>query len=139
MKMIKAIPALPVKNIEKAVMFYEIKLGFIVQYKDSGFAKLIRDEVEIHLWAACDKSWKLRSIFMFIKPIFSGAESFLAGTSSCRIEVLKIDNLFAEYKRSGVLYNPTTVVEETAWGTHEFPVLDLHCNLLTFFERIKIN
>jgi uncharacterized protein YceK len=137
MTMMRSIPAMPVKDIDKAAMFYEIKLGFTVQYKDMKFAKLTRDHVEIHLWAASDTSWKLRGLSMVDKPIDSGAESFLAGTASCRIEVGNIDDLFTEYKKNEVLYNPSTIVEVTAWGTREFPILDLHRNLLTFFEMLK--
>jgi hypothetical protein len=137
MRMMRSIPAMPVNNIDKAAMFYESKLGFTVKYKDLKLAILIRDHVEIHLWAASDKSWKLRNLFKLAKPIVSGAESFLAGTASCRIEVEQIDDLFTEYKKNEVLYNPSTVVEETAWGTREFPILDLHRNLLTIFEVAK--
>lgn len=135
MKMLHTIPVLPVQNINEAVTFYESKLGFTNRHQDDGFAILNRDGVEIHLWRAGDKSWKLRSIFLFLRPVWSGAESFLAGTASCRIEVEKIDDLFSEYKEQGVLYKPTTVVEKTHWGTREFPALDLHRNLLTFYER----
>lgn len=137
MKMKKTIPALPVFNINEAVRFYEDKLGFVGGHKDEGFAILTRDEAEIHLWAACDKGWKLRSILLFVRPIWSGAESFLAGTASCRIEVEDIDKLFTEYKQQKVLYNSKTIVEETPWGTREFPALDLHRNLLTFYEPIE--
>lgn len=136
MKMIKSVPALPVENIDKAVEFYQTKLGFSVPYYNDGFAKLIRDEVEIHLWAASDKSWKNRGAFLSDRPISSGAESFLAGTASCRIEVRGIDEWFNECKKHGVIYNPDTVVEEQSWGTREFPALDLHRNLLTFYEKI---
>lgn len=135
-EMKKTIPALPVINIDKAVNFYQGKLGFHCGYKDEGFAKLIRDDVEIHLWAACDNGWKYRSLFLFAKPVSTGAETFLAGTASCRIEVEKIDDLYNEYREQGVLYNPETNVEETPWGTREFPALDLHRNLLTFYEQI---
>lgn len=134
--MLKTIPALPVQNIEKAVTFYESKLGFTSGHKDEGFAILNREGIEIHLWAACDNGWKLRSLFLFLRPIWSGAESFLAGTASCRIEVEEIDDLFLEYKEKGVLYNSLTVVEQTEWGTREFPALDLHRNLLTFYEQV---
>lgn len=139
MKMKKTIPALPVVNIDKGVRFYEDKLGFTGEHQDDGFAILTRDDVEIHLWAACDHHWKFRSIFLFVRPIWSGAETFLAGTASCRIKVENIDDLFAEYKRQGVLYNPDTVIEEMPWKTREFPALDLNRNLLTFYERIEIN
>jgi hypothetical protein len=87
----KSIPALPVINIANAVKFYQEGLGFASGYNDKGFAKLFRDDVELHLWAACDVGWKYRSLLLFLKPISSGAESFLAGTSSCRIEVECID------------------------------------------------
>jgi hypothetical protein len=100
------------------------------------FAKLLRDEVEIHLWASCDKSWKWRSILLFVRPIWSGAETFIAGTHSCRVQVVEIDKLYSELSKNGILYNTKTVIEKTDWGTREFPTLDLHGNLLTFFERI---
>lgn len=137
MKMIKTIPALPVHNIEKATKFYISKFGFTCQFKNTEFAKLIRDEVEIHLWSSCDNSWRFRSIFLFFRPVWSGAESFLAGTHSCRIEINDIGELYKELKQTGVLYNSKTVVEKTDWGTREFPTLDLHRNLLTFYERTE--
>lgn len=133
----KTIPALPVININKAVDFYKSRLLFECRHKEDGFAKLTRDEVEIHLWAACDGGWKLRSIFLFLRPIWTGAESFLAGTASCRIEVENIDALYVEYKKQNALYSPDTVIEETQWGTREFPASDLHRNLLTFYERTE--
>lgn len=136
MKMVRSIPTLPVQSIDKAIEFYQAKMGFSVPYHDDGFAKLIRDEVELHLWASSDESWKNKGAALANCPIDSGAESFLAGTASCRIEVQGINELFAEYKQQNVIYNPNTVVEEQPWGTNEFPALDLHRNLLTFYERI---
>lgn len=130
MRMKKAIPYLPVNDIQTAVKFYEDKFGFTCRHQDASFGLLFRDEVEIHLWAANDEDWHQRS-----EPIISGAESFLAGTASCRIEVDHIDELFIEYKKKGVLYNEDTEIEETPWGTREFPTLDLHRNLITFYER----
>jgi hypothetical protein len=46
-----------------------------------------------------------------------------------------IDELYEEYLASGVLYDDRTVVERQPWGTREFPALDLHRNLLTFYEH----
>jgi len=135
MKMTKTIPALPVQNIRKAAEFYRIKLGFSVPHQDEGFAILARDEVEIHLWASNDESWKDFGEEMLRHPIVSGAESFLAGTASCRIEVNGIDELYEEYKKQGVLYNPETVITKQPWGTREFEALDLHRNLLVFYEK----
>lgn len=136
-KLLKTIPAFPVQQIDEAVEFYKVKFGFDCRHKENGFAILVRDDIELHLWASNDKSWKIRSLLLFLKPVSSGAESFLAGTHSCRIEVNEIDKLYEELKKTNVLYNQQTVVEKTEWGTKEFPTLDLHRNLLTFYERIE--
>jgi len=125
---------MPVTIIATAVNFYEDKLGFVCDYQDAGFGKLTRDEIEIHLWAANDLSWKNRGINLVAVPISTGAESFLAGTASCRIGVEGIEDLFLEYQKKGVLYNAHTRIEKTSWHTLEFPALDLHRNLLTFFQ-----
>jgi hypothetical protein len=134
--MVRTIPALPVKRIATAVEFYHERMGFAAGYTDESFGIVTRDGVEIHLWAAADDTWSQRPEAMSSRPVVSGAESFLAGTVSCRIEVGGIDELYAEFKRSDVLYGSDTVVEGTAWGTREFPALDLERNLLTFFERV---
>lgn len=133
----KSIPALPVQNVDKAIEFYKTRLGFSVPYHDDGFAILLRDDVEIHLWASFDETWKNRGASLSERPVISGAESFLAGTSGCRIEVEGIDQLFEEFKLQGVIYSPDTVVTEQPWGDREFPALDLHRNLLTFYEPVK--
>ena len=135
MRLTKSIPALPVQDIARAVVFYRDKLGFSLVVQEEGFARLVRDDVLIDLWAACDESWKNRPSAVSTAPIVTGAESFLAGTASCRIEVQAIDELYAENKESGVLYAPDTTVKAQPWGDREFPALDLERNLLTFFER----
>jgi catechol 2,3-dioxygenase-like lactoylglutathione lyase family enzyme len=136
MKFLKTIPTFPVHNIDKAVIFYETKFGFTCRHKDGGFAILIRDSIELHLWLANDNTWKIWGPLLFLKPIHSGAESYLAGTHSCRIEVEGIDGLYEELKNTNVLHHRSTVVEATAWGTREFAAIDLHGNLITFFESV---
>lgn len=135
-KLIKTIPGLPVVNIEKAIAFYESKMGFKLRVQKDGFAALVRDGAEIQLWEACDRSWRLK-FWLFLNPITSGAETFLAGTSGCRIQVEGIEELYEEYKATGLLYNAETVVEDQPWGHRDFPVLDLHCNLITFYEVVN--
>lgn len=135
MKMIRSVPVIPVIRIDRAVEFYSLRLGFTCGYQDVGYAVLTRDEIQVHLWAAGDESWRQRHDLRE-RPVSTGAESFLAGTGGCRIEVQGIDALYAEYKSKGVLYSPDTVVKATAWKTREFPALDLHRNLLTLFERV---
>ena len=134
MRLVRSIPALPVQDIQRAVEFYSQRLGFSCDVQKNDFARMVRDEVAVDLWPACDRSWRARTGAPAAAPVKSGAESFLAGTASCRIEVQGIDALYAEYKQQGVLYGPDTVVEKTPWSTREFAALDLERNLLTFYE-----
>ena len=133
--MSKTTPALPVQNIDEAAAFYRQRLGFEVRHVDDGFAKLVRDDAEVHLWAASDRSWAERDE-LAQSPVCSGAESFLAGTASCRIEVDDVDALYAEMAAAEVLH-PTDPgsAQDTEWGTREFAALDLEGNLLTFHQR----
>jgi catechol 2,3-dioxygenase-like lactoylglutathione lyase family enzyme len=134
MKLLSSIPALPVREIPTAVRFYQDRMGFTLGYHDEGFAIITRDAVELHLWAANDDGWREKLAGRAERPVVSGAESFLAGTASCRIAVQGIDELFVEYENSGVLYDAGTSVTDQPWGTREFPALDLDRNLLTFYE-----
>jgi hypothetical protein len=69
------------------------------------------------------------------KPICSGAESFISGTASCRIEVADVDALFAELQAADVLHPVSkSGVDATDFGTREFATLDLEGNLVTFFR-----
>ncbi|MBW3523292.1 MULTISPECIES: bleomycin resistance protein [Chryseobacterium group] len=135
-ELIKATPAFPVREIDKAVQFYKDKFGFDCRHKEDTFAILVRGNIELHLWASCNYSWKWKSIFLFLKPISSGAESFLAGTHSCRIEVKGVEELYKELKEKEVLHNEKTEIESTYYGTREFAALDLYGNLLSFYENV---
>lgn len=129
-----AIPALPVRDMGAAVDFYRARFGFDVPHRTSGFAVLVRDDVTLHLWAAADEAWRSREDLGH-QPVCSGAESFLAGTASCRIEVADVDALFAELQPHGVLHRVSRDgVSATDFGTREFATLDADGNLLTFFR-----
>jgi len=130
----RTIPALPVRDVPAAVAFYREQLGFEAAHADDGFAVVVRDEAVLHLWGASDDGWAERDD-LAARPVPSGAESFLAGTASCRIEVGDVDALFAELAPRGVLH-PTVrgAVATTDFGTREFPTLDLDGNLVTFFR-----
>lgn len=80
-------------------------------------------------------SWKDKGAALALEPIRSGAQNFLAGTSSCRIEVQGMDELFEEYKKQNVIYGPATDIEKQPWRDREFTALDHHRNLLTFYEQ----
>ena len=102
---------------------------------EDGFGLLQRDGAEIHLWAAGDEEWHTRADFVE-KPVCSGAESFIAGTASCRIQVSEVDALFDELRVADVLHpTSTSGPVDTEWGTREFHVLDGDGNLLTFYAN----
>lgn len=89
----------------------------------------------MHLSAASDQSWKERAELAG-RPVCRGAESFIAGTASCRIEVDHVDELYAEMAAAAVLHpGDLGSAGDTAWGTREFAALDLEGNLLTFHQR----
>jgi catechol 2,3-dioxygenase-like lactoylglutathione lyase family enzyme len=131
----QTIPALPVRDAAAAVSFYKDRLGFEVRHHDRGFAVLGRDEAVVHLWEARDESWRERDSFE--DPVSSGAESFIAGTASCRIRVQGVDDLYDELEPRGVLHDVSRDgVSETDFGTREFATLDLDGNLITFFQWV---
>jgi catechol 2,3-dioxygenase-like lactoylglutathione lyase family enzyme len=131
----RTIPALPVRDVPAAVACFRSGFGFEAVHEDAGFAVLVRDDAEIHLWAASDCEWGERPDFAE-RPVCSGAESFLAGTASCRVEVGDVDALFEELEAAGVLHPASrSGVTTTDFGTREFATLDLDGNLLSFFAR----
>ncbi len=131
MRLLQAIPALPVRDIEKSVQFYRDQLDFEIAYQERGFAIVRRDSVEIHIWAANDETWRNRS---GSSPVVSGAESFIAGTASCRVQLEDVDALHRMLHPRGVMH-PNGQLEDKQWGTREFAVRDLDNNLITFYER----
>ena len=66
---------------------------------------LRRDAVEVHLWVPDGSA--------------PGAERYLAGTASCRIEVTGVDELYEHCQRHSVVH------PDQPWGTREFGVLTL--------------
>jgi hypothetical protein len=133
----RTIPALPVRDVEAAVGYYRERFGFAAPHVTPGFAVLTRDDAVLHLWAASDVEWRTRDD-LARRPVCSGAESFIAGTASCRIEVVDVDALFAELQAAEVLHAVSRGgVTSTDFGTQEFATLDVDGNLLTFFRWNK--
>lgn len=109
-----AIPVLPVIDIDHAVTFYEQKLGFCKTYQTGpDHAILKRDRVEIHLWRCDDKT--------------------LPRNTSCRINVIHIAQLYAEYQQCQIIH-PNGSLATKPWGMNEFVALDLDGNGLFFQE-----
>src|SRR4051794_20946351 len=129
----QTIPALPVRNTAAAVDFYCDRLGFEVLHHDGSFAVLSRDDAVLHLREASDEAWEQRQSLE--RPVRSGAESFIAGTASCRILVEGLDELYEELRESDVLHPVSKdEITNTDFGTREFATLDLDGNLVTFFQ-----
>ena len=130
----RTIPALPVRDVAAATAYYRDRFGFHAVHETGDFAVLVRDDAVLHLWGATDDEWRSRED-LDRRPICSGAESFLAGTASCRIEVSDVDALFAELRSAGVLHDVSRdEVTATDFGSREFATVDGDGNLLTFFR-----
>ena len=132
----RTIPALPVREMGAAVAFYVERFGFEVLHRQGGLAVLRRDEAVLHLWESGDEGWRSRGDFVE-KPVCSGAESFIAGTASARIEVVDVDGLYEELRAAQVLHPVSREgVDDTDFGTREFATLDQDGNLISFFRWV---
>ena len=121
-RFLAAVPALPVSDERRAVAFFGAALGFTeLRHEGRGLAILRRDAVEVHLWVPDGSG--------------PGAERSLAGTASCRIEVVGVDELYGRCQRYGVVH-PNAPLGSRPWGTREFGVLDPDNNLISIYERI---
>ncbi|MBA3523145.1 MAG: VOC family protein [Geodermatophilaceae bacterium] len=135
MSLVRTIPAMPVRDIAAAVTCYVEKFGFTAVHQDSGFAVVMRDDVRVNLWEASDDSWRPRP---GADPVRSGAESFIAGTASFRVEVTDVDGLYAELAAAGVLhYRDGGAPVQTDFGTYEFATTDVDGNLIEFYRWVS--
>jgi catechol 2,3-dioxygenase-like lactoylglutathione lyase family enzyme len=130
-RLTSAIPALPARSVRASVDFYRDKLGFEVYHHDGGFAVVGRDEAVVNLWEAGDESWRERTDWS--TPVCSGAETFIAGTASCRFQTVSVAELYRSCRDAGIVH-PRAHLEDTDFGTTEFGILDPDGNLVTFFE-----
>ena len=138
MSLSSAIPALPVRDVGAAVRHYSRGFGFESIHQDDGFAVLVRDQARLHLWRAGDDGWRARPADdLRESPVRSGAESFLAGTASCRMaldRVEALDDLYVELAAAGVLHpGDAGAPRTTDFGTREFATVDHDGNLLEFY------
>lgn len=121
-RFLAAVPALPVSNEQRAVEFLRDALGMTqLVFEGNGMGICRRDNVEIHVWVADGKA--------------KGAERYLAGSASCRIQLTAIDALHEHCAALGVVH-PNGPLRDTRWGTREFDVLDPDGNLITLFEQL---
>lgn len=118
----KAIPILPMREVEETRAFYE-RLGFEFEvYADTpdaeAYAFARRGTLEIHF---------------FGYPDVDAAES----DAGCYLRVADADALYDEFRAAGVrdvalLFAP---IEDKPWGMREFAVVDPNGNLLRVGHR----
>jgi catechol 2,3-dioxygenase-like lactoylglutathione lyase family enzyme len=120
---LSAVPALPVLDEHAAVAFYARVLGFTALEHNDGtpIGILVRDAVELHVWEANGSA--------------PGAETQLAGSASCRLQVTGVRDLYERCKPLGVVH-PRATLRRTDWGTEEFSILDPDGNLVALYERV---
>ena len=136
MRIVRVVPALPVSEMERSIAFYCDKIGLTLGYRKGGFAVLRYEGARIlHLWEANDESWRSRN---GAAPVVSGAESFIAGTASCRIEVEGVDELYRRMQPLGIVH-PNAHLQDRWWGERDFGILDPDRNLIEFYENIDSN
>jgi catechol 2,3-dioxygenase-like lactoylglutathione lyase family enzyme len=120
-RLLAAVPSLPVSDERAAVRFFEEALGLVELVQDGvGLAILRRDAVELHVWLANGSA--------------PGAERFLAGSASRRLEVTEIEELYEHCRGLGIVH-PRAALTDQPWGTREFGVLDPDGNLIGLYER----
>lgn len=117
-----AVPGLPVSDERRAAAFLERALGLAeLQHDGRGLEIFVRDDVELHVWLADGSA--------------PGAERHLAGSASCRIEVVGVRALSERCRELGVVH-PQAPLRDQWWGTREFGALDPDGNLITLDERV---
>ena len=120
-RFVAAVPVLPVSDRRRAVAFFVDVLGFaeLVDEDGQGLGIVNRDAVQVHVWAADGSA--------------PGAEEYLAGSASCRLEVVGVDALHDVC--AGVWpVHPNGALGDRPWGAREFSVLDPDGNLITMYE-----
>lgn len=120
-RLVAAVPVLPVSDLRRSVAFLSQALGFVELLDSSGIGLgiLNRDAVQVHLWVADGSA--------------PGAEQYLAGSASCRIEVVGIDALNDQCAALGIIH-PNAPLGARPWGAREFAILDPDGNLITLYE-----
>lgn len=114
-----AVPALAALDIDRAIRFYEQRLGFMEAFHTDNYAGLRRDGAELHLWL-CKDDW-------------------IPEHTSCYLMVRNIEPLYRECAKHLPVggSNRSVIIEELAvqpWGRLEFALLDSEGNLVRVRE-----
>ena len=93
-----------------------------------GVCRARADEAVLHLWQAGDEA--ARAVILE-RPVRSGAESFIAGTASCRHPVRAATSCFASSPPEVLHPVAKDGCERPDFGSREFATLDLDGNLVS--------
>ena len=110
---LRAIPRLAVRDVNRAVEFYESHLGFSASLHLEDYAIVRRDTAEIHLGR--------REIDPKLNPIV------------CRVDMRGIAEYYERCRGLNVVHAGDALTMKP-WGRLEFSVMDPDGNLLTFAE-----
>jgi catechol 2,3-dioxygenase-like lactoylglutathione lyase family enzyme len=118
-RLTRACPLFPAADVETSAAWYRDKLGFNVGnlYPDHGYAILLRDDIEIHLWKCNDPK--------------------VAEMTSAYIRPDDIDAVHASMQgaaEGGRISAPL----DREWGMREFYVWDPDGNLLKFGVPVAV-
>ena len=115
-RLTRVAPELPTANLQKALAYFEQKLGFRVamQMPDRSYAIVERDGVAIHLFQ--DGAEKHSPVGIHI---FTG----------------DLEALYAEFQQSGVIFSQEIV--RKPWGNRDFRVRDEFGNEIKFTEPLE--
>jgi catechol 2,3-dioxygenase-like lactoylglutathione lyase family enzyme len=111
-------PILGTRDLERALDFYQSKLGFTLAFRDpsgpTNYAGVRRDGVELHMqWQDEHEMSTIRLRFLVDDP----------------------DQLFAEWLANGAV-EPGRKPKSTPWGSREFALYDPDRNALTFYRDL---
>jgi hypothetical protein len=110
------VPVLPSLNIERDLKWYDKYTGFSRIFGDSGYAGLVRENLEFHL-----------------QFHHGNEEDPITGGSVMKIFVADIKPYFEEFLERGTI-KPEKLRMNTPWGTHEFGFYDLNDNAIFFVQ-----
>ena len=120
--LVSAHPVIPVRDMDAALVYYTVKLGFTIVFNDANepgetinYAGVRRDDICLHLQTmAPDENPTMPLIRMCVK---------------------NIETLYEEYSTKGVIA-PTGQLEPKPWGSKDFGVYDLNNTALVFYEDL---
>jgi len=113
MKLLKAIPVLPAKNMRDTIDFYERKLGF-KGFNFGNYAIIKSDFAEIHFCLITAKN-KLQP-------------------ASCFIYTDDVEDLYTKMAEKDLLY-PKGQINDLKFGKKEFSIMDNNENIIRFGEQ----